>query len=49
MSIFIDNIKVMRTKRIGYIKRVKTKLAAVFKMVDMDSINFYLGLKVEKD
>lgn len=49
MSIFVDNIKVMGIKEIGYIKKIKAKLAAVFKIVDMSPISFYLGLKVERD
>lgn len=46
---FVDDIKVMEVKRSGHIEKVKKKLAATFKIVDMGSINFYLGLKVERD
>lgn len=48
ISTFINNIKVMGIKRSGHIKNVKKKIAAIFEMVDMGPISFYLGLKVEK-
>ena len=49
VSTFVDNITVMGVKESGHITRVKRELAAAFKMVDMRPINFYLGLKVERD
>lgn len=49
VNIFVDDIKIMKTKRIDHIERVKAKLAAAFEIVDMDPISFYLGLKVERD
>lgn len=49
VSTFVDNIKVMETKRTDHIERVKAKLAAEFEMVDIGLISFYLGLKVERD
>ena len=39
----------MTSKESGIIQRIKAELAAVFSMVDMGSISFYLGLKVEWD
>ncbi len=39
----------MGVKRLCHIKKVKPELAAVFEMVDMGPIRFYLGLKDEKD
>lgn len=49
VSTFIDNINVIEIKKLGHIKRVKKKLIAVFEIVDIGPIGFYLGLKVEKD
>lgn len=39
----------MRPKASGLIQKVKDKLTAAFSIVDMGSISFYLGLKVERD
>ena len=39
----------MTSKESGIIQRIKAELAAIFSMVDMGSISFYLGLKVEWD
>lgn len=49
VSIFINDIKVMKVKRLGYIEKMKQKLAAVFKMINIKPINFYQSLKVEKN
>lgn len=49
ISMFVDDIKVMEVKGSGYIERVKHELATVFKMIDIGPINFYLGLKVERN
>lgn len=49
VSIFVNNIKAKRVKGPSHIKKVKTGLAVIFGIVDMESINFYLGLKVEID
>lgn len=49
MCIFIDNIKIISTKNLGHIKKIKAKLAIVFKMININLITFYLGLKVKKD
>lgn len=49
ISTFMDDIKFMSVKRLGYIERVKLKFAAAFKMADMEPISFYLRLKVKRD
>ena len=49
ISTFVDDIKIMASKDSGFIQRVKAELAAIFSIVDMGLINFYLGLKVEQD
>ena len=49
ISTFDNDIKIMALKKSGFIKRIKAELAAAFSMVDMGSISFYLGLKVEQD
>lgn len=49
ISTFVDDIKVMGVEKLGHNERIKHKLAAVVKMVDMGSNSFYLGLKVERD
>lgn len=46
---FVDDIKVIRVKKFSYIERVKQELATTFKIVVIGPINFYLGLKMEKD
>lgn len=37
----------MDSKESGGIQKIKEELTAIFLMVDMDPINFYLGLKVK--
>lgn len=49
ISIFINNIKIMALKKSGIIKRMKAELTIAFLMVDMKSIIFYFGLKVERN
>lgn len=49
VSTFVNDIKIMAPKESGIIQRVKAELIVVFSMVDMGSISFYLGLKVEKN
>lgn len=49
MSTFIDNIKIMNPKNFGIILKVKIKLTIAFKMSDMGPIEFYLGLKIDKN
>lgn len=49
VSIFVNDIKVMRVQKSGVIKQIKKKLATAFEIVDISPISFYLSLKVEKD
>lgn len=49
ISTFIYNIKIMKIKGNGFIRRVKAKLITAFSMVDIGLISFYLGLKVIRD
>ncbi len=49
LSTFVDDIKVIGVKGSGHIERVKHELVAVFEMIDMGPISFYLGLKVERN
>lgn len=49
ISTFFDDIKIMGIKIFGHIEKVKQKLVATFKMVDIGSISFYLNLKIEKN
>ena len=49
VSTFVDDIKIMEVKGSRVIEQVKKELAAAFDIVDMGSISFYLGLKVEKN
>lgn len=39
----------MTPKESGMIEKIKAKLTSAFSMVDMGPINFYLGLKVQRD
>lgn len=45
MSIFVHDIKVMRAKESSHIKGVKVKLVAIFVIIDIDLISFYLNWK----
>lgn len=49
VSIFIDNIKIIRPKKSNFIEKVKAKLAASFLMVDIGFISFDSGLKIIQD
>lgn len=49
INIFVDNIKVIDIKRLGYIEKVKLKLVAAFKIIDINPISFYLRLKVKRN
>ena len=49
VSMFIENIKIMGPNGSRVIQKVKDELIAVFSMVDMSFISFYLDLKVERD
>lgn len=46
---FVDDIKVIGVKKLGYSKKIKKELAAAFKIVNMGSISFYLDLKIKRD
>lgn len=46
---FVTNIKIMGIKKIEKIIKIKEKLAARFLIVELRLINFYLGLKIEKN
>lgn len=46
VSIFIDNIPILKFKNLEVISHVKKKLIVVFELVDIESISFYLGLTV---
>lgn len=43
----MNNIKIIEPKKYRTIKKIKTKLAAVFKKVDIEPINFYPSLKIQ--
>ena len=49
VSTFVNDIKIIGVKGLGFIKQVKKKLATAFDMVDIGPISFYLSLKVEKN
>lgn len=49
VSAFIDNIKIIGSKNTRIIAIVKIKLIAAFEMIDMESISFYLSLKIDKN
>lgn len=46
MSIFVDNIKIIRAKNSKVISYIKKKLIAIFKIIDIRPISFYLRFKV---
>lgn len=49
VSMFVDDIKIMRAKNLGIISRVKEKLMVAFEMIDIEPISFYLSLKISWD
>lgn len=49
MSTFVDDIKIMGAKSLEVIGHIKEELTAVFEIVDIGSISFYLGFKVSWD
>lgn len=49
VSTFVDDIKIMGPKITKVIAKVKTKLAAIFKIVDIGPISFYLDLKIKRN
>lgn len=46
---FVGNINVIDVKRSDYIEKIKRELTTIFEIVDIGSISFSLGLKIEKD
>lgn len=46
MSMFINKFKIMRSKNMGVVVRVKIKLSIDFDMVNMRLISFYLDSKM---
>lgn len=49
VSIFVNDIKIIEVKKSGMTTRIKQKLTSVFLIVDIGSISFYLGLKMERN
>lgn len=49
LSIFVDNIKIITPKGNEIIEKVKRELIAIFSMIDMGSISFYLELQIDQD
>lgn len=49
MGAVSDAIKIMGPKSLRIIARVKTELIAIFEIIDIRSISFYLGFKVKQD
>lgn len=49
VSTFINDIKIIAHKESGMIEQVKSELTSAFLIVDISSISFYLGLKVQHD
>lgn len=46
---FVDDIKIIASKKSGIIKYVKAELTIVISIVDIKFISFYFGLKVKKN
>lgn len=49
MNIFVNDIKIIISKKIGFIKKLKIKLNSKIKILNMIAINFYLSLKLDKN
>ncbi len=49
ISTFVDDIKIMAPKRSPFIEKVKAELVSAFQMVDIGTISFYLGLRVDQN
>lgn len=47
LSSFVDNIKIIISEKSKMIKQLKVKLVSAFSMINIRSISFYFGLKVE--
>lgn len=48
-SVFVDIIKIMVVKESGMIEKVTQKLIAIFSMIDIEPISFFLGLSIDED
>lgn len=46
VSIFVDDIKIIVTKKSGIIQQLKAELIAIFSIADIRPISFYLRLKI---
>lgn len=49
MSMFVNNVKIMASKKSGIIQYIKSELTTLFSIIEMGFINFYLGLKIEQN
>lgn len=49
VSTFVNNIKIITPKNSEIIERIKLELTFAFFIIDISSISFYLGLKVQQD
>lgn len=49
VSIFVYDIKIIALKKSGIIQHIKVKLVIAFAIIDISSISFYLGLKIEQN
>lgn len=49
MSNFINDIKIIGSKSIRIIIRIKIELITIFNIVDIRPISFYLDVEVERD
>lgn len=49
MSIFIDDIKIIRIKKSGFIEKIKAELVITFFMVNIGPVRFYLSFKITQN
>lgn len=49
VSTFVNDIKIMTSKNGRIIRQVQLELTFAFFMIEIGSISFYLGLKVQRD
>lgn len=49
ISLWVDDLNLFTPAGSSWMKRMKDELSAGFKMVDMGPVQFYLGLKVDRD
>ena len=47
VSTFVNNIKIIGSKKSNFIEKIKSKLTATFSIVDIGLINLYLVLKMD--